>query len=98
MLKILWQQSSPQTHAELLGNQLQTVAQPSPPFCSWPTMFPFSLSLYPVVVFKSKVKQGLKVTVESFAISTEVQESEHGQGVGSKSQKWSIKEFQTKSP
>lgn len=57
-----------------------------------------SLALYPVVAFKSKVKQGLNVAVESFAISTEVQETEHGQGASSKSQKWSIKDFQTKSP
>lgn len=61
-------------------------------------VFILSLSLYPAVAFKSKVKQGLNVAVESFAISTEVQETERGQGVGSKSQKWSIKEFQTKSP
>lgn len=45
------------------------------------------LFLYPVVAFKSKVKQGLKVAVESFVISTEVWEPEHGQRVSSKSQK-----------
>lgn len=60
-------------------------------------MFLFSLSLYSAVAIKSKVKQELNIAVERFSVSTEMQETEHGQGAGSKSQEWSIKESQTKS-
>lgn len=80
----------------------QPAADSCPAFSSFLLLLRYvsilSLSLSPVVAFKNKVKQGLNVAVESFAISTEVQETEHSQGAGSKSQKWSIKDFQTKSP
>lgn len=73
MPQILCHQSYPQL--KFLGNQLQTVG--SKYICSWPVLFPFSLPH--VVMLKSKVKQGLNEALESFATSTEVQETECGQ-------------------
>lgn len=75
MPEFLCQQSYPQT--QIFG---KPTANSIPAF----TFFLLLVSLLPlslphVVVFKSKVKQGLSEAVESFATSTEVQETECGQ-------------------